>query len=146
MKNIFYILVVIFSMISCTDDVEVFDENKAIIGKFQAHSSFSIIDPNADQPAPYDHFLLEDGFTLELTDDGNFILTKYECTTGSYQYDEFSNLLTLNFDCPIEINGESFTTISEDIFGMSDNGFNFSHEFNRPDANTDISSLMLRIK
>ncbi len=61
-------------------------------------------------------------------------------------YDEFSNLLTLNFDCPIEISGESFTTISEDIFGMTENGFNFSHEFNRLNDNTDISSLMLRVK
>lgn len=146
MKRFITLIAVGLLMVSCTDDVEIFDENQALLGKFKAYSSFSIIDPNAEQPAPYDHFLLEDGFTFELKENGEFILTKYDCTTGTYLYDEFSNFLTLNFDCPIEINGESFTTISEDIFGMSENGFYFSHEFNRPDDNTDISSLMLRVE
>jgi hypothetical protein len=134
-------------LLSCSDDIENFDENQAIIGKFQAKQSFSEDDPNA-QPVPsYKWNDLEDGFIFELKKDGKFNLTKYDgCSTGTYSYDDFSNLLTLNFDCAIEINGESFVTISEDINVSSDRGFSFWHEFNRPEAKTDIASTMLRIE
>ena len=144
MRKILLVATAVFFAISCSDDVEIFDENKALIGEFQAKQTFSEDDPNALPVPSYKWIDIEDGYTIELMKDGKFMLTKYTCTTGNYVYDDSLDLLTLNFDCPVEINGENFTTISENLSVNSENGFHFWHEFNRADANMEIASLMLR--
>jgi hypothetical protein len=140
-------LLILLVLASCSsDDYVPFDESQAIIGKFQQVASFDEKDPNA-QPLPtWDMFPVENGFTIELFENGTFVLTRYECTTGSYFFDDELNNLTLDFDCPIDINGETFTSINEELFQIQEGNYYFSHEFNNRDTKVGLYSRMLRVE
>jgi len=88
---------------------------------------------------------VQNGFTIELLENGTFTLTKYECTTGSYFFDDKSNNITLDFDCPIDINGETFTSITEELFQIQEDNYYFSHEFNNQDTKVSLYSRMIRV-
>lgn len=87
-------------------------QNK-IIGQWKQVKSFDLIDDTIT-PNIYDWLDVQDGFILELLNDGNFIYTKNEsCTTGVYLFDESLSEIEFNFDCEIDFYGEKITKLTE---------------------------------
>lgn len=112
------LLLLALSMIlfSCgTDDTlpETFEYSNKIVGEWQQVKTFNIKDASATPPT-YDWDEVEDGFTLQLFEDGTFNYTKFEdCTTGEYFFNRDLARIEFHFDCEVDFFGETVTKITE---------------------------------
>lgn len=106
-------------LFSCgTDDYEPFepfDFSKEIIGEWQQIERFDLLD-DTRTPAAFEWVNVENGFLLNIFEDGTFEYSKFqECTTGEYVYDEITSDIDFYFDCEVDINGEIMTEITENF-------------------------------
>jgi hypothetical protein len=136
---------VVLYFTSCTNHVDILDKREAILGKFIQIQDFNQVNPNPQFPEVLDWVNVDNGFTLELIREGQFIWSKYPCQTGSYACNRFDNEITFVFDCAVVINGDSFTRITEELEVNSNLGFMFIQSCNNEDCTAGCWSSMKRI-
>lgn len=152
LKTTSQLLLLSFSIIffSCgTDDSlpKSFQYSNKIIGEWQQVTTFNILDASANPPT-YDWFDVEDGFTLQLFEDGTFSYTNFEnCTTGEYFYDSVAAKIEFHFDCEVEFYGEQVTVLTETFAedtSQNDQLF-LMHAYNREDCIEECNSILRRV-
>lgn len=125
-----------------------FDYSNKIMGEWKQVTTFNIQDSTATPPT-YDWYDVEDGFTLQLSEDGTFIYTKYEsCTTGEYFYDPKLSKIEFNFDCEIDFYGEPITSLTE--YFAADPSQNIQlflmHKYGPEGCEEECNSILKRIE
>lgn len=133
---------VIFSFIcSCIQEPFLSDQvdySELIIGKWVQTRSFDLIDASSNPPA-FNWFDVENGFSLEISNDNRFVYTRYgSCKTGTYMFDQKLLKIVFFFDCEVNLNGESLRELTEFVeLAQFDNSLLFIEhaEQNLPDKN-----------
>lgn len=140
MKITFLLMIFTFAS-SCVQEpilTEQVDFSKLIVGKWEQTMSFDLTDSTSNPPA-FDWFDVDNGFSLEFSEDNRFVYTRYgSCETGTYSFDEKLLKIVFLFDCEVNLNGESLRELTEFIeLAQFDNSLLFIEhaEQNLPDKN-----------
>lgn len=117
MKNYYLFSLIAVLFFSCNSDDSLpptYEYPEKLIGTWQQTSIFNQINPDSVYEGlhPYEWVDLEDGAILIFEENGDFTYSRYEqCTSGTYNYNNSSSNLELNFNCAIEIDEEEVSTL-----------------------------------
>ena len=148
-KSFFLLVSVSLLFLCCSTDggvlEEPFDFSKEILGEWQQVERFDLQD-NGQTPPAFEWVKVENGFLLNIFDDGTFEYFKFQdCTTGEYVYDEISSNIDFYFECEVDFNGEIVSEIRENFLKHWQESEYLTLNHLTQDCVQECSSLLVRV-